>query len=147
MTLGPRSLDFLDPGGFQQGLRAAMGDIDQWMAEATGAKSAPVEAAARLLVKETRRLVGGMGEEWETAAPGEPPLAHQRRLYRSIQTAVVDGERRVGSGYFVARLLEFGTDGDERGPDFPHPFMRPALEGVADQMTDVFVSDLQRRSP
>lgn len=154
-----RVIDALSRGDLARGLSAARKDIEKLTAELSGANSEPVKAAARVFVKEARRLAstgGAFGAALRlatkegvqvnvSAAPGDPPLRHQGRLVRSITTGVVDGVRRVGSSYFVARLLEFGTDGAERGPTSPHPFMRPALENVAAQMTEVLVGEAVKK--
>ena len=110
------------------------------LVDATGARSPAVVAAAGLITKEARRLVGEVAEEWESSPPGAPPFAHRKWLIRSIRHGVVEGVRRVGTNYFVGRLLEFGTDGEQRGPRNPHPWLRPAIEGSIGQMPDVMAT-------
>lgn len=115
--------------------RAVLKETREW----SGADGEPVKAAARALRSVWRRLLSRRSDD--PSAPGQSPLAKTRRLARSISHGVVDGVRRVGSGNFVARLLEFGTS---RGVE-PRPHARPALEEAASQMVDVYVSDAQRR--
>ncbi len=131
----------------QQGeLQRALGGVNRDLVErtrvATGADSDAMKNAAGELRTAWRSVLGRRGEA--PSAPGEPPRAKTRQLQRSIQTAVVDGMRRVGSGHFVARLLQDGVVSEDTVIE-PRPHGQPALERAADKMTDVFVGTLQRR--
>jgi hypothetical protein len=53
--------------------------------------------------------------------------------------------RRVGSGLFTSRLLEFGFTTKSGTLVAPRPFARPAVENVAGQMTDIMVTEAQKR--
>lgn len=114
--------------------------LDAEVAELSGARSEPVVAAARVLRTEIRRQVAVRGTDESPAPAGSPPHRIRGLLWRSIGTAVVDGVRRVGSGYYVARLQEFGSE--RRAP---RPFMDRGLAAAAPQMTEVFVSEAQRK--
>jgi hypothetical protein len=113
---------------FQQTVKACETSVD--------ADSPAMRAAARMIVKEARRLVGETAEDWESSPAGAPPFKHIGRLQRSIRSGKNKGDRAAGSSYFVGRLLEFGTDGDERGPTSPHPWLRPAVENTRNEMPD-----------
>lgn len=130
-----RTIDLLG-GNVTSEIQALTAALDRTLTEATGARSPAVVAAARLITTEARRLVGQVTEDWESAPAGAPPFAHKRWLQKSIRHGVVNGVRRAGTNYFVGRLLEFGTDGEERGPRNPHPWLRPAIEGTIGQMPD-----------
>jgi hypothetical protein len=57
----------------------------------------------------------------------------------------VDGVRRVGSGWFVARLQEFGYEARDGSAVPARPHGRVAFEISKDEMVDVSVSEMQRK--
>lgn len=107
-------------------------------AELTGANSEPVKKSARILLKQIRLSLNVAGVRSAPAPAGSPPHKISGKLRKSFATAVVDGARRVGSGYFKARLAEFGS---EQQP--PRPYMRASFAKAEPEMVDTFVSDLQ----
>lgn len=129
-----------------------------------GGNSAEVKAAAKVLVKHVKRQLGRKGG---VSAPGEPPRRQTGRLQKSIASEVRNGVRRVGTGYFTGYILEFGSitgaasadtlgrtqrasrrkSGRKRGAIEPRPFMRPALEAAKEEMGDVTVGELRKRTP
>lgn len=166
-------------GEFQRGIREGNRELVRLTTELTGANSAPVRQAAAVLARAWREQLSTPGGALRTnprtgrvtgapSKPGEPPHRITGKLRKSVTTAVVDGVRRVGSGLFKARLLEFGVDASvarRRSPKgrrggrkavavrtgiyrlhiAPRPAASKALERAAPQMVDVFVSDLGRR--
>lgn len=109
------------------------------------------------------RLYRRRGVTHQASAPGEPPAVDRDFLRGSAGLDTVDRAVRVGVGAPYAEALEFGFVAGTQSPDIavvnpgvgvglarplrvlqPRPFMRPALEASAAQMTDILVSDLQR---
>lgn len=119
-------------------------DLRKLTEEMSGANSEPVRKAANHLRKHWRAIlyVQGAGKP---AAPGSPPHTQTESLMRSIGSRVVDGVRRVGSGLFTSRLHEFGYKAKDGTQVPPRPHGRPALEIAAKGMTEVLVSEAQRR--
>lgn len=132
-------LNGFDPDAIERDMRR---QLDRETARQTGANSRPVRAAAMVLRKHMRRVVGVRGTEKHPSPVGSPPHRILGDLYRSIRTATVAGVRRVGSGYYKARLTEFGSI--RTGP---RPFARAGLEAAADEMMDVVVSELRSDQP
>lgn len=103
----------------QVGLGKVARELQRQTAEATGAYSEPVKKAAGVLARAWRELLSTPGGNLRTSrktrrtrgtpsASGQPPHLITGKLRKYLTTAVVDGVRRVGSGLFKARLLEFG---------------------------------------
>lgn len=128
-----RTINALNRGELQRGLRLVTKDVEKLTRDISGADSEPVKQAALVLRKEWRRLLSTPGSG-KPAAPGSPPARQSGRLMRSIRTAIVNGVRRVGTGDFRAWMTEYGTD---KAP--PRPHARPALENVAEKMGEVIV--------
>lgn len=157
----------------QQGLSAATKTFRKEMEFLTGARSPAVIAAASALGRawrlELNTPAGDIRQSPKSrrfrgspSKPGEPPHRLSGITRKSVKTGVVDGVRRVGSGYFKLRLLEDGVtatvtrrrkDGARgkrraavsRSYTFtiaPRPSAQRALDRAAPQMTDVFVSKL-----
>lgn len=128
----------------QRALRKGTREMQKMTTDLSGANSPAVRQAANALRTRWRAIlyVQGAGVP---AAPGAPPRAQKEQLLRSIASRVVDGVRRVGSGFFTARLHEFGYEAKDGKQVPPRPHARPALELAASKMTDVFVSEAQRR--
>lgn len=119
-----------------------------------------VPAPGRRASLKSRRVQGG-----EPSRAGQPPRMQSERLKRSIKHAVVEGVRRVGTGNFRGRLLEFGViaAGRKSRPSkrkgakgamtkasrpiviAPRPWARPALEQARAAMVDVVVSELRKQ--
>lgn len=167
-------------GELQRGISDTNKRLVRATKELTGANSEPVRKAAGVLARAWREQLSTPAGELRTSlktrrvfgtpsAPGQPPHRVTGKLRKSITTAVVDGVRRVGSGLFKARLLEFGVQatvgGKRTSPKgqragrkkvasrnaaytlhiAPRPSAAKALEQAAPQMTEVFVSDLSTR--
>lgn len=129
----------------QRALSQSKRELDRIVREVSGADSEPVKQAAITLTRAWRRKLNVPGEDGQRSSPGEAPRKQTARLRKSIKTAVVEGIRRVGSGDFRARLFEFGGYKDRSGEiEPPRPHAQVALEEVADQMTEVYVSAAQR---
>jgi len=160
-----RTINALQRGELQRGLQAATKDAMRLTRDISGADSEPVKAAAGVLQKEWRRLLGTKGGG-KPSAPGAPPRRQSGRLWRSIRQAVVRGVRRVGSSDFRTWMLEYGVDSppkparlfkNQKGKNkgrmtkprkghhmAPRPHARPALENAQQQMTEVLVAESQR---
>lgn len=137
--------NILRRGDLAKALSQAQRELDKITRSITGADSEPVKAAATVLAKEVRRRLNVPGDS-QPSAPGVAPRRRTKRLRKSIGHAVVEGVRRVGSGSFLARLFEFGGYRSRAGePQPPRPFFRAALEAVKEQMTDVIVSEAQKK--
>lgn len=161
-------------GELQRGLSQVSRELVRTTKALTGANSEPVKKAAGVLARAWREQLSTPGGDLRTSLktrrvrgtpsePGQPPHKITGKLRKSITTAVVDGVRRVGSGLFKARLLEFGVQatvgGKRTSPKgqiasrnaayalhiAPRPSAAKALEQAAPQMTEVFISDLSRR--
>ncbi len=155
----------------QRTLSLARKDIERLVADVSGANSEPVKKAAFRLAGTWRKVLSvprvAIGPDLAHA----PPRLRSGKLRKSISTAVVEGMRRVGSGNFRARLLEFGYGGRRtfsvengvfregffvrrkrktlvsRGaPVPPRPHASVALELAKDKMLDVMVSEIQKKT-
>jgi hypothetical protein len=167
------------PRQLQQAVQATRRDMEKLTAQITGANDEPVRKSASVLARSWRKVLsrkaGGIRISLKTrrargepSAPGQPPHEVSGLLRKSIRTGVVDGVRRVGTGSFTSRLLNFGVDSTaapakrilarKRGKAravkvakarririAARPHAEPALQAVESQMTDVFVSEAQRR--
>jgi hypothetical protein len=134
-----RTINALSRGELQKGLQAVTKDVETLTRNISGADSEPVVAAAGVLLKEVKRLISTPGGG-KPAPPGSPPRKQSGQLYRSWKSRVVQGVRRVGSGLFTASLAEYGTPTEP-----PRPYARAALENVQTQMTDVLVTESQKK--
>jgi hypothetical protein len=103
----------------------------------TGPRSRAMTRAARVLRDAIRTVISTPGTPSNPAPPGAPPHRITRELLRSWGTGVVNGVRRVGSGWFVARLQEDGTESMA-----PHPYARQGLANAERTMVDTFVGEL-----
>jgi hypothetical protein len=139
-----RTIHALRAGDLARGLAGVRKDINKLNADLTGANSEPVRKSAGVLLRNWRKLLDVPGHG-ESAAAGQPPHRQTRKLRRSLGTAVVDGIRRVGSGWFVARLQEFGFAAKDGTQVAPRPHGRVALAMSEKEMVDVQVSEMQRR--
>lgn len=169
----------------QQGLSAATKAMARELAELTGARSQPVIQAATALARawrlvlntpagDVRQSIKSRRLRGSPSAPGQPPHRLSGQTRKSVKTAVVDGVRRVGTGWFKLRLLEDGVTatvtrrrsakGDfvtskvgkfrrkrvaKRTGSFtfviaPRPSAERALQIAAPAMGEVFVTELQR---
>lgn len=130
-----------------------------------GARHIGVRAAGSALARAMRKQLAARGGKDEFSSPGRPPLKKSGRLQKSIGTQNVEGVLRVGSGHFVARIMEQGAiipPGGEastasrsgrkkrRYPKGrimkPRPFMAKALEKAKPKMTEAAVSDMRRHA-
>ena len=114
--------------------------LEREVADITDAKGPVMRQAGRTLVKGIRRQVATRGTESAPSAPGSPPHRISGKLWRSFATGVVEGVRRVGSGYYVARLAEKGSDKQQ-----PRPYMRRGFEATEAELGEVIVSQAQAR--
>lgn len=165
-----RLINALVRGELQAGLRAATKDVLKMTADLSGANSEATRRAANILAREMRRLVS-VPFTGTPSAPGEPPRLRLGRLRKSIKSRVVDGVRRVGTGSYTARFMEFGVDAPARaalpsrthrgknGRNFrisakkafggrhiaPRPWARPAFANVQSQMQDAIVQGMSEQ--
>lgn len=65
-----------------------------------------LRGGAKALRKSMRQVVGG---KKKTSEPGQAPARHEGRLQRSMQYGMVDRAMRIGTGFFVGRLLQDGV--------------------------------------
>jgi hypothetical protein len=133
-----RTINALSAGELQKGLALVTKDVERVTRDISGADSEPVKAAATVLLKEVKRLIGTRGGG-KPSSPGSPPARQSGKYYRSWRQAVVLGARRVGTSDFRSWMQEYGTD-----KAAPRPHARPALENVAGQMGEVIVSASQK---
>jgi HK97 gp10 family phage protein len=133
-----RSINALSRGELQKGLALVTKDVERVTRDISGADSDAVKAAATVLLKEVKRLIGTKGGG-KPSAPGQPPARQSGRYFKSWRQAVVQGARRVGTADFRSWMQEYGTD-----KAAPRPHARPALENVAGQMGEVIVSESQK---
>lgn len=129
-----------------------------------GATHIGVRAAGSALARAMRKQLAARGGKDEFSSPGRPPLKKSGRLQKSIGTQNVEGVLRVGSGHFVARIMEQGAiippEGEasperasksgRKGRRYPkgrimkpRPFMAKALEKAKPKMTEAAVSDMR----
>jgi hypothetical protein len=139
-----RTINALRAGDLARGLAGVQKDINKLNADLTGANSEPVRKSAGALLKNWRKLLDVPGHG-APAAPGQAPHRQTRKLRRSLGTAVVDGIRRVGSGWFVSRLQEFGFTAQDGTQVAPRPHGRVAFAQSEKEMVDVQVSEMQKR--
>lgn len=132
-----RRIPLGDTAALERELRRA---LDRETAKATGANSPAVRKAGLVLRRHIRRVIGVHGTPHKPSAPGAPPHRIEGELWRSIRSQVVSGVRRVGSGFYRARLTEFGSTRAA-----PRPFMRAGLEAAEGEMMDVVVGELKAR--
>jgi len=167
----------------QAQLRKANKALGAIMADVGGANTPELRESANVLRKHIRRQVSkkatlaqgpvrpGAKMRGLPSAPGEAPRRQTGRLARSVGQEVVGGVRRVGTNYFVGRLLETGVDssgearptktgklrghsktakGRERRNNKiriePRPFMEAAAKAAEEEMGDAFVVTLRRRT-
>jgi HK97 gp10 family phage protein len=133
-----RTINALSRGELQKGLALVTKDVERVTRDISGADSDAVKAAATVLLKEVKRLIGTSGGG-KPSSPGTPPARQSGKYYRSWRQAVVQGARRVGTSDFRSWMHEYGTD---KAP--PRPHARPALENVAGQMGEVLVTESQK---
>lgn len=116
----------------QRTMRQANRALVREIRQVTGADSEAVRRAAGILARTWREGLGQVapglrqplkasknGRRRLRGDPSEPGKAPHRvtgRLQKSVRTAVVDGIRRVGTGDFRARLLEFGVVTEAEAP-------------------------------
>lgn len=152
----------------QRALSKSRKDLEKLVAETSGANSEPVKQASFTLARAWRKLLSVPRAQLGPDLANAPPRQRTAKLRKSIRSAVIDGMRRVGTDSFVARLFEFGYAGkrtfaralgrDSRGRSRtvrtqvaqavsqpPRPHASVALEQVKDRMTEVMVSETQRR--
>lgn len=176
-------MNALDRMSIQHSLRS----VSKELAAIGGANTPEMKAAGSALASSMRKQLATRGSLFQgphrasktgrasklrglPSQPGEPPHRISGRLSKSIGQAVVGGVRRVGSGYFVARLLEEGVDvAEHRRATLAQglaqgrarrrqtkrrqaqlviaarPFMARALDAALPKMGDVFVGALQHR--
>lgn len=143
-------------GDIQRALAAGRKDLEKLVAETSGANSEPVKQAAFTLARRWRKTLSVPRAQLGPDLANAPPRMRTAKLRKSIRTAVVEGVRRVGTNSFVARLFEFGgylVRQPKKGkagnliPQPPRPHASVALEQAKDAMTDVLVSEVQRRVP
>jgi hypothetical protein len=133
-----RIINALSRGDLQKGLALVTRDVERATREISGADSEPVKAAATVLLKEVKRLIGNRGGG-QPSQPGQPPARQSGRYFKSWRQAVVQGVRRVGTSDFRSWMQEYGTD-----KQAPRPHARPALENVAGKMGEVVVTASQK---
>ena len=134
-----RTINALNRGELQKGLRAATKDAENLTRQISTADSEPVVRSAAVLLKEVKRLISTPGGG-KPAPPGSPPHRQTGRTRRSWKSKVVQGARRVGSGDFRASIAEFGTV-----KEAPRPYARAALQNVEHEMGEVYVTESQRK--
>lgn len=188
-------------GSFADQVKRAMRDTQKLMADVGGANSDEMKAAAAVLRGSIRKTLsrvnnvigerigfgprqrakittradlkaGARAPRRHPSAPGQPPAVQSGNLRRSVRSGVTDGAVRVGTNYFVGRLLEDGVrsaakpavakgtlittkSGKRRKSKGkkasrahviePRPFMERSLAKAESKMTDAFVSTLQRK--
>lgn len=123
------------------GLAGLHRDVRRQLRRDVGPRSRPLAAAGRVLLAAVRAEINTPGTPSNPAAPGEPPHRITRELQRSWGNRAIGDARRVGSSWFVARLLEDGSE-----VHAPHPYARTALPKVEDAMTDAFLTELAKLS-
>ena len=154
-------------GQIQNAFSPGFRKLEQFARVIGDADSDVMKAAAGALKQAIKQQLSQRGRGTPSEA-GQPPAKQTGKLYRSIGEAVVGGVRRVGTGHFIAPILEFGgvrrfkdgpvvvgTEGGTRkrrarktGPVKenvlqPRPFMRPALEEAKPAMTHITAQTLQ----
>ena len=134
-----RTINALNRGELQKGLREVTKDAEALTRQISDADSEPVVKDAAVLLKEIKRLLSVPGSG-KPSAPGSPPRKQRGTLYRSWKSKVVQGVRRVGSGFFTASIQEYGTH-----TEVPRPYARPALENVQAKMVDTMVLESQKK--
>lgn len=90
---------------------------------------------------QTGKIYRRRGVEHQASAPGEAPASDTGYLAGSISTYYEDGGLTgiVTAGAEYAAYLEFGTVKME-----PRPFMRPALDGERENLTQNLIDEVRR---